>query len=144
MEIKHEELTRIDECGSERLEIKDCHFCMEVSKASLENSTFNNVNLSGAVFDKTDLRAAYFNRAGLANSQFKSVNFVRAVFEESGMPGVMFKGVDMERSDFDGAGLSKSIITNCDLRDAHVQLTGNVGRGHHDGEGLGICLAVGP
>jgi hypothetical protein len=25
---------------------------------------------------------------------------------------------------------------------AHVQLTGNIGRGHYDGEGLGICLAV--
>ena len=115
MEIKNEKLSQISECYSDNLHIEKSKLSCNVEFTTMEDSVFNEVNLSGSFFQRGEMRGAEFEQMGMSNCIFRSTNMTRPDFNNVGMSGAMFRKSDMDRSDFESVGLINTIMSNCDL-----------------------------
>ncbi len=115
MEIKNENLKLISSCYSNKLRIEKSKICCVVESSTMEDSVFNEVNLSGSSFNRGELRGSSFEQMGMGNCTFRSTNMTRPNFNNVGMSGAIVCRCDMDRADFDGVGIVNGVMSNCDL-----------------------------
>lgn len=117
---------RMDRCMWRNVTLSDTHAQSSRMRDSLiEESDLANIDLTGSLFERVEIRATRLTGAICAEAQFKSVLFRDCKLDllsmrMTNLQTCVFENCNLTEADFYAADLSENIFRGCDLSRADI------------------------